>query len=165
MNAVIILLAIFAASILLAYLSIRRSARETGPMTAAPIEALGQPAPEVIAANKDPRYAAAILLYQTAAFKGDISDEMDAAILSGMEALFHAEKDAAEDLFSDAWRALGEENDTRVPLETLVQPMRDQCTDGERREFLALFQRISTFEGAPNQRQTQLFESLRLLLT
>lgn len=165
MDVVVILLAIVAASILLALLSIRRSARETGAPAAAPMPALGQPAPEVIAANKDPRYAAAILLYQAAAFKGDISDEMDAAILNGMERLFHADKDAAEDLFSDAWRALGEENDTRVPLETLAQPIRDQCTDGERREFLALFQRISTLEGAPNQRQTQLFESLRLLLT
>lgn len=126
--------------------------------------AQSQPAPEVIAANKDPRTAAAILLYQTAALKGDISNDMDVVLLEGMETLFHADEQAAADLFSEAWRALGENNDTGVPIAALAQPILDQCTDGERRAFLAFLQRVATLNGAPNQRQIEMTEDLRRLL-
>jgi uncharacterized tellurite resistance protein B-like protein len=164
---VAIVLALIAASLVSNYASAaaqRRSANARSAEDYRKHRALSQPPPDAIVANKDPRHAAAILLYQTAAFKGDISDAMDGALLEGMETLFNADEDAAADLFSDAWRALGENNDTGVPLETLVAPIIEQCTDGERRAFLALLQRISTLEGAPNQRQIRLSDDLRRLL-
>lgn len=164
---VAVVLVLIAASLVTNYASTaaeRRSANARSAEEYRKRRALSQPPPDVIAANKDPRHAAAILLYQMAAFKGDISNEMDAALLEGMETLFNADEDAAADLFSEAWRALGENNDTGVPLETLVAPIIEQCTDGERRAFLALLQRISTVEGAPNQRQIKLSDDLRHLL-
>lgn len=124
----------------------------------------GKPSPETIAANKDPRAAAAILLYQAAAFRGDLSDETDAALINGMQKLFNTDAETAETLFADAWRALGETNDPGVPLEALAAPILETCTDSERRQFLALLQRIATLGGAPNPQQLQHFESLRGIL-
>lgn len=164
MEYAVILFAILVAGVLLAVLGVQKGAPEMDQAGATTKEAMSKPAPETIAANTDPRFAAAIILYQTAAFRGDISDELDAALLNGMEALFNVDEDTVATLFGEAWRALGEHNDTGVPLETLVGPIIKTCTDGERREFLALFQKISTHEGAPNPRQTQLFDELRQLL-
>lgn len=164
MEGAVILLAIFAAAVLLAFLSIRKSAKEPEPASEFVVAPLSQPPPEAIAANKDPRLAAAILLYQAAALKGDISDETDSQLLNGMAKLFNTDSEASADLFSAAWRALGERNDTGVALDVLVGPIVEQCTDIERREFLSLFQRISTLEGAPNPQQMRLFEDLRARL-
>lgn len=164
MEYAVILFAILAAGALLAVLAVRKGVPEMEQAGAKTVEAMSEPPRETIAANTDPRYAAAIILYQTAAFRGDLSDELDAALLNGMEALFNVDEDTVATLFGDAWRALGEHNDTGVPLETLVGPIIETCTAVERREFLALFQKISTLEGAPNPRQTQLFDELRRLL-
>lgn len=159
-----ILLVIFAGAAWFAFRTITRGVKEWSRAEEESRRAMEQPAPAAIASNEDPRYAAAILLYQTAAMKGDLSNEMDAALLNGMQALFAADEDAAADLFGDAWRALGEGNDSGVPIEILVAPILTRCTPDEREAFVGLMNKIAALEGEPTEKQRALIAKTRALL-
>ncbi|MBY0422183.1 MAG: hypothetical protein K2Q06_07760 [Parvularculaceae bacterium] len=159
-----LLLLVIAGAAWFAYRFIKRGSEEMARAAEENRKAMEQPAPEIIAANADPRYAAAILLQQIAAMKGDLSNEMDAALLNGMQALFTADEDAAADLFGDAWRALGENNDSGVPVKTLVAPIRARCTPDERIAFLDLMERIAGLESPPTAPQRALIEKVRATL-
>jgi uncharacterized tellurite resistance protein B-like protein len=113
----------------------------------------------------DPREAAAVLLFQIAAYDGAVTDRQKAAIVSEMRAAFGADQETAEGLYAFARMALGEVNDAANSLKKILRPIADACTDAEKRQLVDMLGKIGEVEGALTDMQRQLIvEARRILL-
>jgi len=114
----------------------------------------------------DPREAAAVLLFQIAAYDGAVTDRQRAAIVDDMKSAFGADSETAEGLFAFARAAIGQINDAANNLKKITRPIMDACTDEERRQLIDLMLKAAEIEGPPSDVQHRLIaETRRLLLT
>lgn len=128
----------------------------------------------------DPREAAAVLLYEIAAYDGAVTDRQKAAIVSEMRAAFEADGETAEGLYAFARpaakaaklksarvraRAAGEINDAANSLNKILRPVVDACSDSEKRQLIDMLGKIGEVEGALSDIQRRLImETRRALL-
>lgn len=113
----------------------------------------------------DPREAAAVLLYQIAAYDGAVTDRQKAAIVAEMRAAFEADEETAEGLYAFARMAAGEINDAANSLKKILRPVADACTFAEKRQLVDMLGKIGEVEGALTDMQRQLIvEARRILL-
>lgn len=114
----------------------------------------------------DPREAAAVLLYQMAAYDGAVTDRQAAQIVAGMRDTFEADAETAQGLYAFARMAVGEINDAGNNVRKILRPVMEVCTDSEKRQFIALLERAAEIEGAPSDIQRRLIaETRRVLLS
>ncbi len=118
----------------------------------------------LIESLEDPREAAAILLYQTMAYDGALTDAQKAAMLSEMRRTFDADQETAEGLYAFARMAVGEINDAANSLRKITRPLNALCTDEERSEVVAMMKTVGAVEGALNDAQLRLIEETRRVL-
>jgi uncharacterized tellurite resistance protein B-like protein len=112
----------------------------------------------------DPREAAAVLLYQTAAYDGAVTDRQRAAIVSEMRKTFNVDAETGEGLYAFARAAVGQINDAGNSLRKIIRPIVDQCTDGERRAFIAMLEAVGEVEGPLSDAQRRLAAEVRRAL-
>ncbi len=112
----------------------------------------------------DPREAAAVLLYQMAAYDGAVTDRQRRAILAEMRAAFAADEETAEGMFAFARAALGEINDAANSLGKIARPIVEACTVEERRQLVDLMLKTAEIEGPVSEMQNRLIADVRRLL-
>lgn len=112
----------------------------------------------------DPREAAAILLYQIAAYDGAVTDRQRGAIVAEMRAAFGADEETAEGLFAFARMALGEINDAANSVKKIVRPIVDACTEDERRQMIDMMLKAAEIEGPVSDVQNRLIAETRRAL-
>ncbi|MFN0022338.1 MAG: TerB family tellurite resistance protein [Parvularculaceae bacterium] len=112
----------------------------------------------------DPREAAAVLLYQIAAYDGAVTDRQRRAIVGDMRAAFAADEETAEGLFAFARAALGEINDASNSLGKITRPIVDACTPDERRQLVDLMLKAAEIEGPVSDIQNRLIADVRRAL-
>lgn len=113
----------------------------------------------------DPREAAAVLLYQIAAYDGAVTDRQKAAIVSEMRAAFEAAAETAEGLYAFARMALGEINDAANSLKKILRPVADACSDAEKRQLIDMLGRVGEVESPLTDMQQRLIiETRRIIL-
>ncbi len=113
----------------------------------------------------DPREAAAILIYQIAAYDGEITDKQHADIVKDMQNAFEADTETAEGLFAFARMAVGEINDAGNSARKILAPVADVCTAEEKQTMIDMLERAAEVESPPTDMQRRLiFEARRILL-
>lgn len=112
----------------------------------------------------DPREAAAILLYQIAAYDGAVTDRQRQAIVAGMKTAFGADTETAESLFAFARAASGQINDAANSLRKIAKPIIDQTTPEERRQLIDMMLKTAEIEGRPTDAQHRLIAEARRAL-
>ena len=112
----------------------------------------------------DPREAAAVLLYQMAAYDGAVTDRQAAQIVAGMRDAFEADEETAQGLYAFSRMAVGEINDAGNNVRKILRPVLDVCTDSEKRQFIALLERAAEIEGPPSDIQRRLVAEARRVL-
>jgi len=112
----------------------------------------------------DPRDAAAILLYQIAAYDGAVTDRQRGAIVADMRAAFDADEETAEGLFAFARMAVGEINDAANSTKKIARPILNACTETERRQLIDMLLKAAEIEGPVSDVQNRLIAETRRLL-
>lgn len=112
----------------------------------------------------DPREAAAVLLYQMAAYDGAVTDRQAAQIVAGMRDTFEADEETAQGLYAFARMAVGEINDAGNNVRKILRPVIEVCTDSEKRQFIELLERAAEIEGPPSDIQRRLIAEARRVL-
>ena len=112
----------------------------------------------------DPREAAAILLYQTAAYDGAVTDRQHAQIVSDMRAAFEADEETGESLFAFARMAVGEINDAGNSVRKILKPVLEVCTADEKQALIDMLDRTAEIEGPPSDVQRRLIAEARRVL-
>ncbi len=113
----------------------------------------------------DPREAAAVLLYQMAAYDGHVTDRQYKAIVAEMREAFEADEETAESLYAFGRMAVGEINDAGNNMHKILRPVTEVCTDTEKNQLVELLERTAEIEGPPTDMQRRLIlEARRLLL-
>ena len=77
----------------------------------------------------DPREAAAVLLYQVAAYDGAVTDRQQSQIVANMRDAFDADEETAQGLFAFGRMAVGEINDAGNNVRKILRPVAEVCTD------------------------------------
>ena len=114
----------------------------------------------------DPREAAAVLLYQVAAYDGAVTDRQQSQIVANMRDAFDADEETAQGLFAFGRMAVGEINDAGNNVRKILRPVAEVCTDSEKTQLIELLERTSEIEGAPRDIQRRLIaEARRVLLS
>ena len=114
----------------------------------------------------DPREAAAVLLYQMAAYDGAVTDRQAAHIVSEMQKAFEADEETAQGLYAFGRMAVGEINDAGNNVRKILRPVIDVCTDVEKQQLVDLLERTAEIEGPLADIQRRLIaEARRVLLT
>jgi uncharacterized tellurite resistance protein B-like protein len=113
----------------------------------------------------DPREAAAVLLFQVAAYDGAVTDAQRAAIVSDMKTAFGADDETAEGLFAFARAATGQINDAANSLKKIVTPIAEACTQEERRQLIDMMLKAAEIEGPASDVQNRLISETRRLLS
>ncbi|MEO0400236.1 MAG: hypothetical protein AAF224_12535 [Pseudomonadota bacterium] len=103
----------------------------------------------------DPREAAAIALYQIAAYDGAVTEAQQNAILGEMRAAFVADDETAAEFYAFGRMAVGQVEDAGGAMRKLLAPIIEACTEDEKRDFLAMAGRIAAVEGAASEAQTR----------
>jgi len=112
----------------------------------------------------DPREAAAILLYQIAAYDGAVTDRQKAAMIGEMRDAFSADEETAEGLCAFARMAAGEINDAANSLKKILRPVADVCTDDEKRRLVAMLEKVGEVEGPLTDMQRRLVIEVRRIV-
>lgn len=113
----------------------------------------------------DPREAAAVLLYQIAAYDGAVTDRQRQVIVAEMKRAFSADDETAEGLFSFARAATGQINDAANSLKKILKPVEAACTPEERRQLIDMMLKAAEIEGPVTDVQNRLIaEAKRVLL-
>lgn len=112
----------------------------------------------------DPREAAAVLLYQIAAYDGAVTDRQRSAIVADMKSVFGADVEAAEGLFAFARAAVGQINDAANSLRKIAKPIVDQTTPDERRQLIDMMLKAAEIEGPVSATQNRLIAETRRAL-
>lgn len=112
----------------------------------------------------DPREAAAVLLYQIAAYDGAVTDRQQSQIVADMRAAFDADEETAQGLFAFGRMAVGEINDAGNNVRKILRPVAEVCTDSEKNQLIELLERASEIEGAPRDIQRRLIAEARRVL-
>ena len=112
----------------------------------------------------DPREAAAVLLYQMAAYDGAVTDRQKAAIVAEMKKAFAADDETAEGLYAFARAAVGQINDAANNLRKIVRSIVEKCDETERRQFVAMVETIGEVEGPLSDIQRRLVAEIRRCL-
>ena len=114
----------------------------------------------------DPREAAAVLLYQIAAYDGAVTDRQQAQLVADMRDAFEADEETAQSLFAFGRMAVGEINDAGNNVRKILRPVIDVCTADEKARLVNLLERASEVESAPTDIQRRLIaEARRVLLS
>lgn len=113
---------------------------------------------------EDPREAAAILLFQMAAYDGAVTERQRAAIVAEMRRAFSASAEGAEGLFAFARMAAGQINDAGNSLRKILRPVLAACTDDEKRDLVDMMLRIAEVEGPVSEAQHRLASEARRVL-
>ncbi|WP_425409741.1 TerB family tellurite resistance protein [Hyphococcus sp.] len=113
----------------------------------------------------DPREAAAVLLYQIAAYDGHVTDRQYQSIVAEMREVFEADEETAEGLYAFGRMAVGEINDAGNSVRKILRPVTEICTPAEKRELVEVLERTAEIEGPPSDVQRRLIlEARRVLL-
>lgn len=112
----------------------------------------------------DPREAAAVLLYQIAAYDGAVTDRQRLAIVSDMKTAFAADDEMVEGLFAFARAAAGQINDAANSLKKIARPIEAACTPDERRQLIDMMLKTAEIEGPISDAQSRLIAETRRLL-
>ncbi len=112
----------------------------------------------------DPREAAAVLLYQIAAYDGAVTDRQRRQIVADMKETLGTDDDTAEALFAFARAATGQINDAANSLRKIAKPILDQATPDERRQLIDLMLKIAEIEGPVSDTQNWLIAEARRML-
>jgi len=112
----------------------------------------------------DPREAAAILIYQVAAYDGDVTERQKAAMVDAMRSTFEADAETAEGLFAFARMAVGEINDAGNSVRKILRPVIEVCTGDEKQQLVALLDQTAEIEGPPTDMQRRLLADARRVL-
>ena len=112
----------------------------------------------------DPREAAAVLLYQIAAYDGAVTDRQRRRIVADMKETFRADDETAEALFAFARAATGQINDAANSLRKIAKPILDNATPDERRQLIDLMLKTAEIEGPVSDMQNRLIAEARRAL-
>ncbi len=112
----------------------------------------------------DPREAAAIMLYQIAAYDGAVTDRQHEQIVADMRAAFDADEETGESLFAFARMAVGELNDAGNSARKILRPVAEVCTPDEKAQLVAMMERVAEIEGPPTDVQRRLIAEARRAL-
>lgn len=112
----------------------------------------------------DPREAAAVLLYQIAAYDGAVTDRQRQTIVADMKSTFGADAETAEGLFAFARAAVGQINDAANSLRKIAKPILDSCTPDERRQVIDMMLKAAEIEGPVSDTQNRLIAETRRAL-
>ncbi len=112
----------------------------------------------------DPREAAAVLIYQTAAYDGAVTDRQHDRIVAAMRAAFDADEETGEALYAFARMAVGEINDAGNSVKKILRPVVDVCTDDERAQLITMMEQAAEIEGPPTDMQRRLIAEARRVL-
>lgn len=112
----------------------------------------------------DPREAAAVLLFQIAAYDGAVTERQKAAMVSQMQEAFMADEETAEGLYAFARMAVGEINDAANSLRKILRPVGDVCTPEEKQSLIDMLTLVAQVEGPLNDSQTRLIDETRRAL-
>ena len=112
----------------------------------------------------DPREAAAVLLYQMAAYDGAVTDRQAAQIVDDMRNTFEADEETAYGLYAFGRMAVGEINDAGNNVRKILRPVIEVCTDDEKRQLVGLLERAAEIEGPPTDVQRRLIAEARRVL-
>lgn len=112
----------------------------------------------------DPREAAAVLLFQIAAYDGAVTDRQRQAIVADMRKAFGADAETAEGLFAFARAATGQINDAANSLKKIVKPIEAACSPEERRQLIDMMLKAAEIEGPVSEVQNRLIVETRRLL-
>lgn len=112
----------------------------------------------------DPREAAAVLLFQIAAYDGAVTDRQRQAIVADMKSTFGADAETAEGLFAFARAAVGQINDAANSLRKIAKPILDACTPEERRQVIDMMLKAAEIEGPVSDAQNRLIAEARRVL-
>lgn len=114
----------------------------------------------------DPREAAAVLLYQVAAYDGAVTDRQQAQIVADMRDVFETDDETALGLYAFGRMAVGEINDAGNNVRKILKPVAEVCTDEEKARLVELLERTAEIEGVPTDIQRRLIaEARRVLLS
>ena len=113
----------------------------------------------------DPREAAAVLLYQIAAYDGAVTDRQQAQIVADMRNVFEADDETAHGLYAFGRMAVGELNDAGNNVRKILRPVVAVCTAQEKSQLIELLERAAEIEGAPTDLQRRLIAEARRVLT
>ena len=113
----------------------------------------------------DPREAAAILIYQLAAYDGAVTDRQKAQMIDDMRREFQADDETAEGLFAFARMAVGEINDAGNSVRKILAPVNSVCTPDEKASLIELLDRTAEIEGEPTDMQRRLIAEARRVLS
>ncbi len=112
----------------------------------------------------DPREAAAIIIYQIAAYDGDVTDRQHQAMVADMRAAFDVDEETGEGLFAFARMAVGELNDAGNSVRKILTPVKDVCTLDEKQQLIDMMDRAAEVEGPPSETQRRLIAEARRAL-
>ncbi len=112
----------------------------------------------------DPREAAAVLLYQIAAYDGAVTDRQQAQLVAGMRTAFDADEETALGLFAFGRMAVGEINDAGNNVRKILRPVVEVCTEAEKQTLVGLLERAAEIEGPPSDIQRRLIAEARRVL-
>ena len=112
----------------------------------------------------DPREAAAVLVYQIAAYDGAVTDRQKARIVADMGAVFEADAETAEGLYAFARMAVGQINDAGNSVRKIMRPVVDVCSPVEKQALIDMLDRTAEIEGAPSDTQRRLIAEARRVL-
>lgn len=112
----------------------------------------------------DPREAAAVLIYQIAAYDGAVTDRQHDAIVADMRQAFDADEETAEGLFAFARMAVGQINDAGNSVRKILRPVVEVCTVEEKSQLIGLLDRTAELEGPPSDVQRRLIAEARRVL-
>ena len=112
----------------------------------------------------DPREAAAVLLYQIAAYDGAVTDAQKFAIVSRMGDTFSADSETAEGLYAFGRMAVGEINDAGNRLKKILRPVIEVCTADEKTSLISMLEDISAIEGATSDAQARMIDEAKRAL-
>lgn len=112
----------------------------------------------------DPREAAAILMYQIAAYDGDVTDHQKRMMVDAMRNAFEADEETSEGLYAFARMAVGEINDAGNSVRKILRPVAEVCTADEKQQLIDLLDQTAEVEGAPSDVQRRLIAEARRVL-
>lgn len=112
----------------------------------------------------DPKEAAAVLMVQMAAYRGQVSVPEKRLITEQMQSQFDIPQEEAEGLFSFGRMAVGQLGDAAASLPQLLEPIVAQCTSEECEDFLRMMSSVAEIAGRPNEDQRKLLTLLEQLL-
>lgn len=113
---------------------------------------------------EDPREAAAVLLYQMAAYDGAVTARQQSAIVAAMRSSFSANEEAAQGLFAFGRVAVGEVNDAGNSLRKVLRPIAASCTKEEKSAFIGMLESIGEIESPMTDVQRRLIAETRRIL-